>query len=271
MVDEPGYSLSLSEAEIDRYRFMAQVARQQESERWASAGLVEGARVGDIGCGPGLVTVELADVVGPRGSVIGVDRGAQEVEVAEAMIAEAGLTNATVRRADAWSTGIDPGSLDAVVLRHVLAHNTAVDQHRILAHVNDLLRPGGVLYAIDVDLTASRIDPPAPDLDELVDCYVQHLLDSGRDPAAGPKLGSLAAAARFTLVERWATITVPPPVVLTSVRPPAWAAREAMIASGHATPADVARWDAALTHFAETAEREQRAVFTPIFGLIART
>ena len=73
MVDEPGYSLSLSEAEIDRYRFMAQVARQQESERWASAGLVEGARVGDIGCGPGLVTVELADVVGPRGSVIGVE------------------------------------------------------------------------------------------------------------------------------------------------------------------------------------------------------
>src|SRR3954471_19051036 len=75
MADGPSYSLALSDIEVERYRFMAQVARAGEAALWDRAGIVEGATIADIGCGPGLVLLELADVVGPSGTVAGGARG----------------------------------------------------------------------------------------------------------------------------------------------------------------------------------------------------
>ena len=82
MPNEPTYSLALSDGEIERYRFMAKIARETEAAEWRVAGFEPGARVADIGCGPGLVLVELADVVGPSGRVVGIDRGDAEIETA---------------------------------------------------------------------------------------------------------------------------------------------------------------------------------------------
>ena len=270
MPDDPTYSLALSDEEVERYRLMAQIARQTETEQWAAAGLTSGADVADIGCGPGLVLVELADAVGPSGSVVGIDRGAAEVDTALKLISDHGHSNASARQAVAWDTGIDPGSIDVVNLRHVLAHNTAEHQRQILAHALELLRPGGSLYAVDVDLSTARVDPPSDIFEEMNSRYIAHLIDTGRDPAVGPRLGSLASSAGFSDVQRFADVSVPPPFVLAEVRPPPWAARQAMIDSGHVTVGDVDRWDRALTEFANTAVTENRALYMTSFMIVAR-
>jgi SAM-dependent methyltransferase len=268
--DDPAYSLALSDQEVTRYRMMAAIARSTEADAWTRAGIVAGARVADVGCGPGLVLVELADVVGPGGTVTGVDREESAVATAAAMVARAGAAHATVQRGDAWSTGIDPGSLDVVNIRHVLAHNTTDHRLAILRHALDLLAPGGHLYLVDADLTAARTDPPDADLDDLTERYCHHLVDTGRDPAVGAHLGSLVREAGFELEERIATIVMPPPESLAEIRPPAWAARDAMVASGHATAADVERWDAALTTFSAHAVDLQAASLIPVHTVIAR-
>jgi ubiquinone/menaquinone biosynthesis C-methylase UbiE len=270
MSDDPAYSLALSDAEVARYRMMASIARATEADTWTRAGIVPGARVADVGCGPGLVLVELADVVGPDGSVVGIDRGQAEIETALGLIAQAGATNATALVADAWATGIEPGSLDVVNIRHVLAHNTAAHQRDILAHALDLLRPGGHLYLLDVDLTAARTDPYDADMTDMTETYVRHLADTGRDGAVGPRLGSSVMAVGFELVERIPSVIMPPSEALATIRPPMWAARDAMVASGHADAADLARWDAALTRFAASAVERRAAVFNPVHAVIAR-
>jgi len=270
MSRDPAYSLALSDEEIGRYRFMAQLARHSEGEQWRTAGFVPDAKVADIGCGPGLVLVELADIVGPDGYVVGIDRGAAEIATASKLISERDLTNATAHEADAWATGIDEGSIDVVNVRHVLAHNTTENQQRILAHALDLLRPGGTLYAVDADLTMSRNDPFDEDAHDLNDAYIAHLIDTGRDPSVGPKLGSLATSAGFGEVQRFADFACLPPVTLAQIRPPAWAARQAIIDSGHATADDLARWDRALTTSADTAVARNRAAFIASFMIVAR-
>ena len=58
------------------------------------------------------------------GSVVGIDRGDAEVETASKLIAERDMKQASVHRAEAWDTGIEPASIDVVNIRHVLAHNT---------------------------------------------------------------------------------------------------------------------------------------------------
>ncbi len=91
----------------------------------------------------------------------------------------------------------------------------------------------------------NRIDPPIADIADLTDRYVTYLRSVGRNPSAGPMMGSTLLGAGFELVGRDAVYPMPPPG--RGVRPPAWAAREAMVDAGIATAEDVARWDRALT------------------------
>jgi hypothetical protein len=60
------YALALSEAELTRYRMMAEQARSAEADPWRRAGIVPGARVADVGCGPGALLPALAAAVGSR-------------------------------------------------------------------------------------------------------------------------------------------------------------------------------------------------------------
>ncbi len=239
------YALALSDGEIQRYRFMAQAAREREAPWWQLAGITDGACVLDLGCGPGLVALEMAEVVGVGGRVVGVDREADAVATARALLDEAGHPQVEVYRAEAWNTGLEPGAFDVVCLRHVLAHNTAEEMSRILEHVRVLLRPGGCCYVAESDLTANRIDPPIADMVDLTDRYIAYLRSVGRNPASGPMMGSILLAAGFELVGRDAQYVMPPPG--RGVRPPSWAAREAMVDAGIATADDVERWDRAFT------------------------
>jgi ubiquinone/menaquinone biosynthesis C-methylase UbiE len=265
--DGPRYSLALSDDEVQRYRMMAQMARSTEAEAWERAWIVSGARIVDLGCGPGLVTVELAAIAGPDGAVVGVDREPSALAAARALLAEGSVTNARVVEGLAWDTGLGHGAFDVVNMRHVLAHNTADDQHRILQHAYDLLVPAGSLYVVDSDVSTGRIDPPEADLLDLFATYARHLVDTGRNAGVGPMLGSMAMEAGFELVERGAIVNIPPPAALRGIRPPPWAARDAMIESGHATPADVERWDRAIVAFQA---HPNPAVFVTNYSVIAR-
>ena len=50
------YSLELSDQERARYRMMAAGAADNEQLEWEAAGIKPGARVVDVGCGPGAST-----------------------------------------------------------------------------------------------------------------------------------------------------------------------------------------------------------------------
>ena len=52
------------------------------------------------------------------------------------------------------------------------------------------------------------------------------------------------------------------------VRPPGWAAREAMLAAGLATEADVGRWDRAFQELEAAPVRP--TVFAPFFSAVGR-
>ena len=66
------YTLVVSEAEIARYRIMAQKALTDETRQLGVAGIAAGAVIADVGCGPAAMSFELAKIVGPDGQVIAV-------------------------------------------------------------------------------------------------------------------------------------------------------------------------------------------------------
>lgn len=257
------YTLRLSEEELNRYRMMASFARAAETEAWAAAGIDKGARVVDIGCGPGLPLLELADGVGPEGMVVGIDQSEEARQTAAALIAEAGIGNAEVRSGDAAATGLPAGLWDVVHLRHVLLHNGPRIAD-ILRHASALLRPDGRLYLNETDATAHRfefdLDPVLVDMDGR---YWQMLADMGNDLQAGPHLGRYAAAAGFEVVYRKPRIDAFP--MPADIRPPSWAGRDAMVEAGVCTREEVDAWDRALA-----TRPPEGNVFVPQYTLVGR-
>ncbi|MFN2478329.1 MAG: methyltransferase domain-containing protein [Pseudonocardiaceae bacterium] len=248
------YALRLSDDELARYRMMAQGAQAQEADLWELAGLTPGARVADVGCGPGAMVATLAEIVGPGGHVVGVDGDEQVVETACALLAAATVTNAEVQAGQADDTGLAEASFDTVVLRHVLAHNGRAEQ-RIVDHLARLARPGGHVYLVDIDMTTMSISPSTPDADELQARYLQWHAGQGNDLRSGRRLAALGRSAGLTIeaFRGWFEIAERPP----GMRGPAWASREAMVHSGLATEDDVGRWAATFDEIDSWTERPQ--------------
>jgi SAM-dependent methyltransferase len=171
VTSERRYALKLDDAEVERYRGMAEAAREAEADVWELAGIVPGVLVADVGCGPGAMLPALAGAVGPDGRVAAVDADPEAVAAAAALVAAAGLGTVSVREGRADQTGLEAGSLDVVMVRHVLAHNGGAED-AIVAHLAALLRPGGCLYLVDADGTAIRALPEIPELVDLQNHYL---------------------------------------------------------------------------------------------------
>jgi SAM-dependent methyltransferase len=196
--------------------------------------------------------------------VTGVDADENVVAAATEMIRQAGLHNATAQVGEADNTGLDPAAYD-VVMRHVLAHNGPTEQ-RIVDHLATLVRPGGCVYLVDIDGTAIRLLPAEPDVVDMMDRYVEFHRARGNDLQIGLRLAKLLAAAGLEVVEHrgfYSIVNTPP-----GMRPPPWAARQAMIDAGVATDENVARWEATLARMDGLEERP--TFFAPLFNAIGR-
>lgn len=259
------YTLSLSDDEIARYRSMAERARLQESGAWEAAGVLPGARVADVGCGAGLVLCELARAVGPGGEAVGVEREPGTIDAAKQIIAREGISNARVVHGDAAATGLESGTFDVVMMRHVLAHNGGREAD-IIAHLAGLVLPGGSVYLVDVDVTAFRVFPPSPDLAEMAERYGDLHAQLGNDLSVGIRLSHLLLEAGLELTDREAVFQILERG--SDFRGPAWAARTAMISAGVATDADFERWEAAFQK--EAATPGLKLAYVPVFRATGR-
>jgi SAM-dependent methyltransferase len=244
------YALRLSAGEQARYRLMAEQARAAEAPEWAAAGIGPGARLADIGCGPGAMLRVLAEAVGPTGVAHGVDQDADAVVAANEAVSELGQASARV--GSATGSGLELDSYDAVICRNVLAHNGGHEE-AIVEHLAALARPGGAVLLVDVDGVSSRVFPDDPDLADLMERYQEFHRALGNDLTIGIKLAWLLERAGLTLTAfrpNALLMRMPP-----TLRPPSWAARDAMVAAGFADAADLARWERAFERVDLQAQR----------------
>jgi len=118
---------------------------------------IEGLRVLDLGCGAGQDAFVLAQLVGERGEVVGVDATPAQLEVARRWrdwhASQAGLPQPNTRFIDGdiarlGELGLEPGSFDLIVSNCVI--NLVADKPAVFRAAHELLRPGGEFYFADV-------------------------------------------------------------------------------------------------------------------------
>jgi ubiquinone/menaquinone biosynthesis C-methylase UbiE len=117
-------------------------------DRWGLATVARlplspGDAVLDVCCGAGASALPAARVVGPTGSVLGLDLAEALLGLARQRAADLGLTNVSFRECDATASGLQSGSFDAVVC--VFGVFFAADMPAFVAELWRLVRPGGTL------------------------------------------------------------------------------------------------------------------------------
>jgi ubiquinone/menaquinone biosynthesis C-methylase UbiE len=109
----------------------------------ALADLKPGARVLDVACGTGLVTVRAAAEVGPTGCVVATDISQAMVDAVQAAAAARGLAQVSAERQDAEELDLEQDTFDVGLCAFGLMY--VVDPIQALSRMHDALRPGGRL------------------------------------------------------------------------------------------------------------------------------
>jgi len=154
------YVLATGAAAVRRLHVLHDVYAPAGRRVLLQAGLKEGMRIADFGCGVGAVTRMLAEMVGPAGHVTGVDINRAQLAEASSFCEQKGLKNTTFVEASAYNTKLPKNSFDLVYCRFLLLH--LQNPAECLREMRDVLKPGGILVVEDGDIaTASSIPPSA--------------------------------------------------------------------------------------------------------------
>jgi SAM-dependent methyltransferase len=148
----PQYVLGRSGSESQRLIKQASFLQPFTERVFRRAGIGPGMRVLDLGCGAGDVSFLAAELVGPSGSIVGIDRDPGVLAVARERAQQMG--SMTVSFEEQSIEGfIASRPFDAVVGRFVLVYQP--DPAATLRHVVGLLRDGGIVAMLEPDMSQS--------------------------------------------------------------------------------------------------------------------
>ncbi len=157
-----------------------------------------GMRVLDFGCGPGSISVGLAEAVAPDGKLTGVDMEASQIEMATRESARSGVP-AEFRVADVTDLPFEAETFDAAHCHAVLMH--VPDTAAAVAEVLRVLKPGGILAARESIIASSFFEPHFGTLQHAWQIFGALTRGNGGHPDIGKRLARIVIQAGFEVQE----------------------------------------------------------------------
>jgi ubiquinone/menaquinone biosynthesis C-methylase UbiE len=131
----------------------------------------------DCGCGPGSITLDIAELVAP-GLVIGID-----------------VDDVSFEQGDAHALSFKENSFDAVLAHTILYHING--RLRTMREFHRVLKPGGVAGIADDDLRIAAFSPDLHCWHRLIDVWTQVVQHNGGNPFYSRHLRKLMLDAGF--------------------------------------------------------------------------
>jgi SAM-dependent methyltransferase len=180
------YVFGRSVGEAQSIQLLAQILAPVTRQFLEQAGLCAGMKVLEVGSGAGDVALLAAELVGPSGTVIGVENNPTILETALARTQAAGLTQVSFVESDLTALVLDD-TFDAVVGRYILHHlrDPVLALRQLVRH----LRPGGIVAFQEADLTRLGTSiPPVPLFEQVGDWIKEPFRRAGLDLQFGLRL-----------------------------------------------------------------------------------
>jgi SAM-dependent methyltransferase len=146
--------------------------------------LKPGMKVLDCGCGPGAISIGLAEAVGPDGHVTGIDFGESQIEIAKTRAAP----NLTFRVASVYELPFEDNAFD-LVFSHALFEHLA-EPVRGVSEIRRVLRPDAVAGLCSPDWGGFILSPTDDQVERAITSYRALQERNGGETRAGRQLGS---------------------------------------------------------------------------------
>lgn len=184
MTQEREYVLGTHDEEIVRLGLQHRVWRPRAAAAWQLAGFRSGQTLVDLGCGPGYATLDLAEIAGPSGRVVAVDRSRRFLDSLRANAAARNLENIEVFEADLDEGDLPPVSADGIWVRWVFAF--VREPADLLARASRLLKPGGKIVVHEYFNYATWGFAPRS---EVFERFVRTVMETWRASGGEPDIG----------------------------------------------------------------------------------
>lgn len=190
------------------FKFTEPVLLELESQRRSPAAVAKrdrlidllqplpGERILDIGCGGGAFCREIAPLVAPGGSVVGIDHAPAAIDVARRLSASADQSVLTFAEADGHALPFASASFDAAVCISVLGF--CQNPGQVLAEARRVLRPGGRFLVVNSDEDTRVYNGRDRELGRRM---ARAIADRGHDPWLGRRIAPMLTAAGFHLAQ----------------------------------------------------------------------
>jgi len=194
------YPLGHSDRELERLSIQARDLAAHTTVLFRRAGISPGHRVLDIGCGPGDVSFIAADLVGPNGRVVGLDRSPSAVAAARERASRGGHANVEFHVGD-LTEAVLPGPFDAIVGRLVLMY--VPDPVQALVRLQAFLRPHGIVVLQEGDPRTIGSEPECPLVSQIREWMVTALERTGCAVDMGSRLSKVLHEAGYRPEGSW--------------------------------------------------------------------
>ncbi|MEO6113350.1 MAG: methyltransferase domain-containing protein [Sphingomicrobium sp.] len=194
-MSEDDYLLGTRDDEVARLGLQHRVWRGEMLAGFRAARFGPGQTILDVGAGPGFATADLADIVGPSGKIIAIERSPNFLAELNARA----LPNVEVRALDIVKRDFGEDHADGAWTRWVLTFLT--DPAAAVDKIARALKPGGTaVFHEYLDYEAWRLVPQSSEHHRYRELLVKSWRDSGGEPNAALELPRHLAAAGMELV-----------------------------------------------------------------------
>jgi len=193
------YVLGTRDDEIERLGRQHQVWRPRMLEGFQRAGIGPGAKVLDVGAGPGFATLDLAEIVGPNGRVVALERSAHFIAALRLQAEARGFDWVEAIAKDVALEPFDVEGADASWCRWLLSFVS--EPAAVVRHIASALRAGGLaIFHEYIDYSTWRLLPPHPLHEKFRDAVIASWRDTGGEPDIALWLPDLLTAAGMEIV-----------------------------------------------------------------------
>ena len=193
------YVLGVNQRELERLEFQSSVWKEVTNDFIKRCGVENGMKCLDVGAGPGFVSMDLLNFVGPEGEVTALEPSSMYLEHFKNYCLRKGLTNAKFINSKVETAELPENYYDFIFARWVISF--VPDAELFLKNLHKALKSGGIIAIEDYNYDGITRYPQTEVFNDVPYAVREYWRKGGGDPHIALRMPELFKKTGFKLID----------------------------------------------------------------------